>query len=81
MLSLFQVKAKMEELKKVYDEKLEQKEDLKRKADYTEMMLERAAKLVEGLAKERVRWEETVQVRKEIHKIERCFIKESLKFI
>lgn len=54
----------MEQLKKVYDEKLEQKEDLKRKADYTEMMLERAAKLVEGLAEERVRWEETVQVRR-----------------
>lgn len=61
-----QVKAKMEELKRVYDEKLEQKEDLKRKADYTEMMLERAAKLVEGLAEERVRWEETVQVKNSI---------------
>ncbi|XP_071165421.1 dynein axonemal heavy chain 2-like [Mytilus edulis] len=62
---LAEVKAKMEELKRVYDEKLEQKEDLKRKADYTEMMLERAAKLVEGLAEERVRWEETVQNLKE----------------
>jgi hypothetical protein len=27
----------MEELKRVYDEKLDQKEDLRRKADYTEM--------------------------------------------
>ena len=56
------MRAKMEELKRVYDEKLDQKEDLRRKADYTEMMLERAAKLVEGLAEERVRWEKTVEV-------------------
>jgi len=52
----------MEHLKKEYEEKLAQKEELKRKADETEMMLERAGKLVEGLAGERIRWEETVKV-------------------
>jgi len=52
----------MAELKQQYDEKLAQKEELKRKAEYTELMLDRAAKLVSGLAGERIRWEETVKV-------------------
>lgn len=60
---LAEVEAKMAQLKKEYDEKLAQKEELKRKAEYTEMMLDRAGKLVEGLAGERIRWEETVKVR------------------
>ena len=51
----------MAELKKEYDLKLAQKEELKRKAEYTELMLDRAAKLVSGLAGERIRWEETVK--------------------
>ncbi|KAK3095642.1 hypothetical protein FSP39_017066 [Pinctada imbricata] len=58
---LAEVEAKMAELKKQYDEKLAQKEELKRKAEYTELMLDRAAKLVSGLAGERIRWEETVK--------------------
>ncbi len=53
----------MAELKQQYDEKLVQKEELRRKAEHTEMMLDRASKLVSGLADERARWENTVQVR------------------
>ncbi|XP_052771287.1 dynein axonemal heavy chain 2-like isoform X2 [Mya arenaria] len=58
---LAEVEAKMAELQKQYQEKQEQKEELKRKAAHTELMLDRAAKLVSGLAGERVRWEETVK--------------------
>ncbi|XP_046574741.1 LOW QUALITY PROTEIN: dynein axonemal heavy chain 2-like [Haliotis rubra] len=58
---LAEVEAKMAELKRQYDEKLAQKEELKRKAEHTEMMLDRASKLVSGLAGERIRWEETVK--------------------
>ena len=57
-----QVEAKMAELKQQYDEKLAQKEELKRKAEHTELMLDRASKLVSGLAGERIRWLETVKV-------------------
>ena len=53
----------MADLKQQYDEKLSQKEELKKKAEHTEMMLDRASKLVSGLAGERIRWEETVKVR------------------
>ena len=53
----------MAELKIMYEEKLAQKEELKKKAEHTEMMLDRAQKLVSGLAGERIRWEETVKVR------------------
>ena len=59
---LAEVEAKMAELKQQYDEKLAQKEDLRKKAEHTEMMLDRASKLVSGLAGERDRWEETVAV-------------------
>ena len=52
----------MAELKQQYDEKLAQKEELRKKAEHTEMMLDRAFKLVSGLADERIRWEETVKV-------------------
>ena len=52
----------MAELKQQYDEKLANKEDLRKKAEHTEMMLDRASKLVSGLAGERDRWEETVNV-------------------
>ena len=55
----------MAELKIMYEEKLAQKEELKKKAEHTEMMLDRAQKLVSGLAGERIRWEETVKVRTE----------------
>ena len=52
----------MNQLKQEYDEKLAQKEELRRKAEQTEMMLDRAAKLVSGLAGEKIRWEQTVEV-------------------
>ncbi|XP_053403793.1 dynein axonemal heavy chain 2-like isoform X2 [Mercenaria mercenaria] len=58
---LAEVEAKMAELQKQYQDKLNQKEELKRKAEHTELMLDRAAKLVSGLAGERIRWEETVK--------------------
>ena len=53
----------MEELKRQYDEKSAQKEDLRKKAEITELKLERAGKLVSGLAGERDRWEASVKVR------------------
>ncbi|ESP04959.1 hypothetical protein LOTGIDRAFT_184938 [Lottia gigantea] len=58
---LAEVEEKMAKLKLEYDEKLAQKEELKRKAEHTEMMLDRASKLVSGLAGERIRWQETVK--------------------
>ncbi|KAK7469836.1 hypothetical protein BaRGS_00036165, partial [Batillaria attramentaria] len=61
MRKLAELEAKMEELKVAYEEKLNQKEELKRKAEHMELMMERARRLVEGLAGERVRWTETVK--------------------
>ena len=52
----------MAELKQQYDEKLAKKEELNRQAQETEMKLDRAAKLVSGLAGEKSRWEVTVEV-------------------
>ena len=49
-------------MKKEYDEKLAQKEELKQKAELLETKLDRAAKVVSGLAGERIRWEESVKV-------------------
>lgn len=54
---------KLEMLKKQYDEKLAQKEELRKKSEEMEVKLERAGLLVSGLAGEKARWEETVQVR------------------
>lgn len=62
VFSQLQLEAKLIELKQLYDDKLAQKEELKRKAEYTEMMLDRAQKLVLGLASEHVVWMETVKV-------------------
>lgn len=59
-----QVTDRMEELKRQYDEKSAQKEELRKKAEITELKLERAGKLVSGLAGERDRWEASVKVRK-----------------
>ena len=53
----------MEMLKKQYDEKLAQKEELRKRSEEMELKLERAGMLVSGLAGEKARWEETVQVR------------------
>ena len=62
-----QVTDRMEELKRQYDEKSAQKEELRKKAEITELKLERAGKLVSGLAGERDRWEASVKVRKLEH--------------
>uniref|UniRef100_A0A2K6FUH7 Dynein axonemal heavy chain 2 n=1 Tax=Propithecus coquereli TaxID=379532 RepID=A0A2K6FUH7_PROCO len=58
---LREVAEKLEMLKKQYDEKLAQKEELRKKSEEMEMKLERAGILVSGLAGEKARWEETVQ--------------------
>ncbi|XP_071333968.1 dynein axonemal heavy chain 2 [Trachinotus anak] len=57
---LREVAEKLEELKKQHGEKLAMKESLRKKSDEMEVKLDRADKLVTGLAGERVRWEERV---------------------
>lgn len=52
----------MDQLQTQYSEKLGQKEELSKKSDDMELKLDRAGKLVSGLAGERVRWEKTVEV-------------------
>ena len=59
---LTKVTDRMEDLKRQYDEKLAQKEELRKKAELTELKLDRAGKLVSGLAGERDRWEASVKV-------------------
>lgn len=59
---LKEVTDKIEALKKNYDEKLAQKEELGNKARQLELKLERAGKLVSGLGGERERWEASVAV-------------------
>ena len=59
---LQEVKEKLATLQQQYEEKLATKEELRRKAEETEIKLDRAAKLVYGLAGERIRWEESVKV-------------------
>ncbi|KAF7236750.1 Dynein heavy chain 2, axonemal [Varanus komodoensis] len=58
---LREVAEKLERLKKEYEEKLAQKEELRKKSEEMEIKLDRADKLVSGLAGEKVRWEETVK--------------------
>ncbi|XP_049715237.1 dynein axonemal heavy chain 2 isoform X5 [Elephas maximus indicus] len=58
---LREVAEKLEMLKKQYDEKLAQKEELRKKSEEMELKLERAGMLVSGLAGEKARWEETVK--------------------
>lgn len=62
---LKEVTDKIEALKKNYDEKLAQKEELGNKARQLELKLERAGKLVSGLGGERERWEASVAVLEE----------------
>ena len=57
---LREVEARMAELKQQYDEKLAQKEELRKKSEFTEMMLDRATQLVDGLSSEYDRWVATV---------------------
>lgn len=58
-----QLGEKLEQLKKQHSEKLAMKESLRKKSEEMEVKLDRAGKLVTGLAGERVRWEERVVVR------------------
>ncbi|KAK9721112.1 ATP-binding dynein motor region [Popillia japonica] len=65
---LAEAQAKLEELNKMlerlqkdYEEKVKQKEELDRKAAMLMLKLERAAMLVDCLAGEKIRWEETVE--------------------
>ncbi|XP_048373762.1 dynein axonemal heavy chain 2 [Sphaerodactylus townsendi] len=58
---LREVAEKLEMLKKEYEEKLAQKEELRKKSEEMEIKLDRADKLVSGLAGEKVRWEETMK--------------------
>lgn len=62
-----QLGGKLEQLKKQHSEKLAMKESLRKKSDEMEVKLDRAGKLVTGLAGERVRWEERVVVRPPPH--------------
>ncbi|KAH0626110.1 hypothetical protein JD844_000881 [Phrynosoma platyrhinos] len=58
---LREVAEKLEMLKREYEEKLAQKEELRRKSEEMEIKLDRADKLVSGLAGEKIRWEETLK--------------------
>ncbi|KAI5104428.1 dynein heavy chain 2, axonemal isoform X1 [Silurus meridionalis] len=58
---LREVGEKLDQLQKHYGEKLSQKEELRKKSEDMELKLDRAGKLVSGLAGERVRWEKTVE--------------------
>lgn len=57
-----QVAEKLEELKQQHSEKIATKDSLRKKSEEMELKLDRADKLVTGLAGERVRWEERVAV-------------------
>ena len=50
-------------LKKDYDDKVAQKEELGNKAKMLQEKLERAGKIVSGLGGEKERWEASVEVR------------------
>ncbi|XP_053341025.1 dynein axonemal heavy chain 2 [Clarias gariepinus] len=58
---LREVGEKLNQLQTQYGEKLNQKEELRKKSEDMELKLDRAGKLVSGLAGERVRWEKTVE--------------------
>lgn len=66
-----QVAERLEELKHQHGEKLVEKESLKKRSDEMEVKLDRADKLVTGLAGERIRWEDRVAVRTShpLHKV------------
>lgn len=57
-----QLAEQLDKLKKEHGEKLTMKENLRKKSEDMELKLDRADKLVTGLAGERVRWEERVAV-------------------
>ena len=53
---------KIADLKREYEEKQAQKDQLKKRAEQTELLLDRASKVVSGLAGERERWQVTIKV-------------------
>lgn len=58
---LEEVQRQIDDLKRQYDEKMVHKEKLQKEIDFMEMMLDRATRLISGLAGEKARWEETVK--------------------
>ncbi|XP_048885226.1 dynein axonemal heavy chain 2 [Brienomyrus brachyistius] len=58
---LREVGEKLEQLKQQYSEKLAQKMKLRQKSEDMELKLDRAGRLVSGLAAERQRWEKTIK--------------------
>lgn len=62
-----QIDRTLKELKDQHAEKLLMKENLRKKSEEMETKLDRADKLVTGLAGERIRWENTVGVRNILH--------------
>lgn len=62
-----QVDRTLKQLKDQHGEKLLMKENLRKKSEEMEIKLDRADKLVTGLAGERIRWENTVAVRTVTH--------------
>uniref|UniRef100_A0A3B3BC08 Dynein heavy chain coiled coil stalk domain-containing protein n=1 Tax=Oryzias melastigma TaxID=30732 RepID=A0A3B3BC08_ORYME len=63
---LREVGERLEELKRQYGEKEVMRESLRKKSEEMEVKLDRAAKLVTGLAGEKIRWEER-GLEKDIH--------------
>ena len=62
MLCLSQINDKIELLKKDYEDKVAQKEELGNRAKMLQLKLERAGKIVSGLGGEKDRWEASVEV-------------------
>lgn len=58
---LNEIQEKLQELKTQYDEKAELKEKLRIESEQTELKLNRAEKLVSGLAGEKDRWEKSIK--------------------
>ena len=58
---LAEVTKQIEDLKQQYEEKMAVREKLGKEIEYSEMMLDRATRLISGLSGEKIRWEETVK--------------------
>lgn len=55
------ISAKVAQLKNQYDTSIREKETLRKQAEETELKLDRAEKLVNGLSGERTRWEQSIK--------------------
>jgi dynein heavy chain len=51
---------RLDELRANYEKQMAEKEQLRRDCEHMQMMLEKASRLINGLASEKVRWEATV---------------------